>query len=273
MYTCTCIYATRSLKREKTPDIFAVLIRIETLQCTTATVETVFTGSWRTIYAKWNSKFFRGGPLFQPLSKILVLRYMYIYDGVSLASQPYFSGRVEDKNTSGPTHQVFVISWTEPIKLQHWRLIAIIGLQVYQTCEKMAAYSERKIDKAMSKAAKALGYSELRPKQRQVVKAFVKGQDVFVSQSLCYCVFNTLRHITGSSVAVVVSPLTQRHTLCTLLPLDVVWTPVKSRVHAWCHISTYHSETKTWRVGPDVLFSSTHPEKYGRLARLRWGLV
>ena len=67
----------------------------------------------------------------------------------------------------------------------------------------MAAFIECVIEEAVSEAVKTMGYSHFTTKQEEVVKAFVKGQDVFVSlptgsgKSPCYCilpiVFDLLR--------------------------------------------------------------------------------
>ena len=67
----------------------------------------------------------------------------------------------------------------------------------------MAAFSECAIEQAVSEAVKMMGYSCLTTKQEEVVKAFVRAQDVFVSlqtgsrKRLCYCilaiVFDLLR--------------------------------------------------------------------------------
>ena len=63
-----------------------------------------------------------------------------------------------------------------------------------------------------------MGYSHLTTKQEEVVKAFVRSQDVFVSlptgsvKRLCYCIlpiiFDLLRQVIEQSIAVAVSPLT-----------------------------------------------------------------
>lgn len=73
------------------------------------------------------------------------------------------------------------------------------------------------LDVALSKAVEKLGYSTLREHQVQAVKAFVRGQDVFVSlptgsgKSLCFCIlpalFDILRGVEERSVVVIVSPL------------------------------------------------------------------
>ena len=59
------------------------------------------------------------------------------------------------------------------------------------------ADSEVRINKAISYATKALGYSELRPNQELAVKNLLRGHNVFVSlptgsgKSLCYCLLPT----------------------------------------------------------------------------------
>ena len=80
----------------------------------------------------------------------------------------------------------------------------------------MPRYEDLAIDRALSKAVETLGYSSLRPQQDQAVKAFLRGNDVFVclptgsGKSLCYTilpsVYNVLRD-SASSIVVVVSPL------------------------------------------------------------------
>ena len=53
---------------------------------------------------------------------------------------------------------------------------------------------EVSIEETISTAVKAMGYSSLTAKQEEVVRAFAKGIDVFVSlptgsgKSLCYCI-------------------------------------------------------------------------------------
>ena len=68
-----------------------------------------------------------------------------------------------------------------------------------------------------AKVASSMGYSELRPKQEQVIRHFVRGNDVFVSlptgsrKSLCYSllpgVFDEMRRSKERSIVIVVSPL------------------------------------------------------------------
>ena len=77
--------------------------------------------------------------------------------------------------------------------------------------------SSAEIERAIVRCASILGYTELRPKQAVVVRAFVSGRDVFVSlptgsgKSLCYSllpkVFDDLRHRKCESIAVIISPL------------------------------------------------------------------
>ena len=69
----------------------------------------------------------------------------------------------------------------------------------------------------LAKVASQMGYTELRPKQEEVISDFVRGSDVFVSlptgsgKSVCYSllpgVFNEVRHLLNLFVAIVVSPL------------------------------------------------------------------
>ena len=78
------------------------------------------------------------------------------------------------------------------------------------------ATSTRLVSTALSDTLKLLGFKELRAKQEEVIRSFVKGNDVFVSlptgsgKSLCYWVlpfvFNCLRKRTDS-IVIVVSPL------------------------------------------------------------------
>ena len=81
----------------------------------------------------------------------------------------------------------------------------------------MATFSECAIEEAVSEAVKMMGYSYLTTKQEEIVKAFVRGQDAFVSlptgsrKSIYYrillIVSDLLRWVTGQSIAVIVSPL------------------------------------------------------------------
>ena len=73
------------------------------------------------------------------------------------------------------------------------------------------------MEEAIISAASKMGYSELHPKQKEVVKEFLSGRDVFVSlptgsgKSLCYCLLPLVFDITKSEsvghIVVVVSPL------------------------------------------------------------------
>ena len=74
------------------------------------------------------------------------------------------------------------------------------------------------VDEMILKAAASLGYSDLKPEQRCILKAFVEGKDVFVAlptgfrKSLCYAllplIFDMKRgHVEKRSVCMVVSPL------------------------------------------------------------------
>lgn len=70
---------------------------------------------------------------------------------------------------------------------------------------------------ACSKAARALGYLELKKEQLEAIKSLVAGKDVFVAlptgfgKSLCFAVlpsvFNTLNG-SDSSIVIVITPLT-----------------------------------------------------------------
>ncbi len=67
---------------------------------------------------------------------------------------------------------------------------------------RMAKYSNTTIDDALRTATKEMGYSDLRPKQEEVVRNFMRGRDVFVSlptgsgKSLCYSVLRVLEFLT-----------------------------------------------------------------------------
>ena len=87
----------------------------------------------------------------------------------------------------------------------------------FQEAWRMASFSESEVASALSRAATKLGYSTLLPQQERVVRAFVRGRDVFVSlptgsgKSLCYCLlpllFDELYGSQRKSIVVVVSPL------------------------------------------------------------------
>ncbi len=139
---------------------------------------------------------------------------------------------------------------TAPIRLQNdflgtrqsraWSY-QITRLQLVSTCTaRMAKYSNTVIDDALRTATKEMGYPDLRPKQEEVVRHFMRGRDVFVSlptgsgKSLCYSVlprvFDQVRKIQTGSVAVVVSPL-------IALMKDQVWALTQSNVRAVCAAS------------------------------------
>ena len=77
--------------------------------------------------------------------------------------------------------------------------------------------SNERILSAASRAARSLGYCELREKQAEVLEKFVSGHDVFAvlptgyGKSLCYAclpgTFDLLFNKTEPSIVVVVSPL------------------------------------------------------------------
>ena len=72
------------------------------------------------------------------------------------------------------------------------------------------------LDGIITRAAKKLGYSNLRENQLNGIKSFIQGNDVFIilptgsGKSLCYAIlpfaFDELRGCEGS-LAIVVSPL------------------------------------------------------------------
>ena len=81
-------------------------------------------------------------------------------------------------------------------------------------------YSKRAIQAAVAKAAKTLGYSELREHQKVVVEQFLSRKYVFVSlptgsgKSLCYCllpgssdILRESKSVETQSIVIVVSPL------------------------------------------------------------------
>ena len=80
----------------------------------------------------------------------------------------------------------------------------------------MTAVSEPSVSAAISHAVRRLGYSVIRPEQKQVVEGFVLGRDVLVSfptgsgKSLCFMllpyIFDCLRS-SSTSIVIVISPL------------------------------------------------------------------
>ena len=74
------------------------------------------------------------------------------------------------------------------------------------------------IEAAIDHATKVVGIAALKPLQREAIRAFVLGKDVFVSlptgygKSLCYAllplVFDRLRGYRETSIALCISPLT-----------------------------------------------------------------
>ena len=84
----------------------------------------------------------------------------------------------------------------------------------------MVSYAAKDMDEAIAAVCLELGYSELREKQEEVVKHFLRGRHVFVSlstgsgKSLCYSIlpnlFDKLKRNTATdarSVVIVISPL------------------------------------------------------------------
>ena len=71
------------------------------------------------------------------------------------------------------------------------------------------------LKRLLAKAVSLMGYSELRPKQEEVIMDFLCGSDVFISlltgssKFLCYslqpAVFNEVRCLPSSSIIFVVS--------------------------------------------------------------------
>ena len=80
-----------------------------------------------------------------------------------------------------------------------------------------STWQKMDIDRAIDAAGLKLGYSSLRKEQREAVKNFTGGNDVFLSvptgggKSLCYAilplVFDQIRQKAGRSIVIVVSPL------------------------------------------------------------------
>ena len=94
----------------------------------------------------------------------------------------------------------------------------------------MAKYSREQIDAAIDAAMQVFGLKSLKYQQREAIREFVSGRDVFVSlptgfgKSYCYAllptVFDSLRPHEEPSIVLCVSPLTalmmeQRDKLCT----------------------------------------------------------
>ena len=90
--------------------------------------------------------------------------------------------------------------------------------------------SREKIDAAIDSAVHVFGLESLKPQQREAIREFVRGRDVFVAlptgfgKSYCFAllptVFDHLRAGKRPSIMVCVSPLTalmmeQRDKLCT----------------------------------------------------------
>ena len=81
----------------------------------------------------------------------------------------------------------------------------------------MASASESETIRAIRTVAACYGYENLKEEQESALEEFVSGKDVFVSlptgsgKSLCYgllpSVFDTLRNVEKTSIAIVVSPL------------------------------------------------------------------
>ena len=81
----------------------------------------------------------------------------------------------------------------------------------------MASASESETIRAIRTVAACYEYENLKEEQESALEEFVSGKDVFVSlptgsgKSLCYgllsSVFNTLRNVEKTSIAIVVSPL------------------------------------------------------------------
>ena len=74
------------------------------------------------------------------------------------------------------------------------------------------------VDEALRLAAEKLGFRDVKPEQREVVKAFIEGSDVFAAlptgcgKSLCFAilpvVYDILRgHSTPKSIVLCISPL------------------------------------------------------------------
>ena len=79
--------------------------------------------------------------------------------------------------------------------------------------------AERRIDSVIENCCKSYGYSELKKEQRDILRTFLNGKDVFgclptgFGKSLCYMLlpkaFDLLYNKTdGTSIIIVISPLT-----------------------------------------------------------------
>ena len=114
---------------------------------------------------------------------------------------------------------------------------------------------------AVASALLQLGYSQLKPEQKQVVEAFLASHDVLMSlpigsgKSLCYSllinVFNTLRGC-NTSVVIVVS-------LLTVLMQDQVQSLIRLGLRATIIFGGMDSSTRAVSVQESTRFSSSVP--------------
>ena len=161
-------------------------------------------------------------------------RILLSYSISSLASQTYFSActhaRMRSGRGKGEEKYVWALStgfraparnvgMTNQIAATH-KLHSTKSTIGFQEAWRMASFSESEVASALSRAATKLGYSTLLPQQERVVRAFVRGRDVFVSlptgsgKSLCYCLlpllFDELYGSQRKSIVVVVCPLIEQ---------------------------------------------------------------
>ena len=108
--------------------------------------------------------------------------------------------------------------------IKHEASVVLTYVRTILTCIYMASFSRepKVVDTAIDYAVARVGLRELKPEQREVIRSFASGKDVFVAlptgygKSYCFAllpfVFDFLRagdsHVCNSSIVVCVSPLT-----------------------------------------------------------------
>ena len=105
-----------------------------------------------------------------------------------------------------------------PIRLQNGLWNVSQHVVTYYTTPPSLVFSHAMADPCEAAATKALGCSELKPEQMQVVTAVLRGRDVFAvlptgyGKTLCYAVlpaaFDALFPGSSPSIVIVLSPLT-----------------------------------------------------------------